>query len=326
MLARRRAANLIVIAALLPFVSAYAQSLEYPARMGKIIAPYAPGGTYDALAREFSRAFTTSLGQSFIVENRPGAGGNVGMSALARAPADGYTLAIGSAGVLAINPWLYPSMPFDPLKDFSPIAFIGRVPFVLVVNASLPATNLKELIAYMKSSGKSFNYGSSGVGTVSHLFGEQFKRQTGVDMVHVPYKSSGQVLQEVVAGRLQLQFAPLVELMPQIQAKTVRAIAIAGPNRLPPLPDVPTLTELGMAGFESPTWFGILAPSGTPRAIVELLSKETAKAMGEPGLKARLAQAGVEPQAMTPEQFQQFIVDEYGRWKNIVQQSGARLE
>ncbi|MDB5794731.1 MAG: hypothetical protein JWR25_1110 [Noviherbaspirillum sp.] len=311
--------------ALLPqFASA--QQGPYPNRNGKIIAPYAPGGTVDAMARAFAQAYTTSLGKTFITENRPGAGGNIGLGALARSPADGYTLGIGAANMLAANRWLYTSLPFDSLKDFTPVAFIGRVPFVLVVNPTVPAHNLKELLALMKSKKMDFNYGSSGVGNTAHLFGELFKYRAGVDMQHIPYKSSGEALTEVVAGRLQLQFVTPVELMPQLSRGAVRPIAVAAPQRLATLPDVPTLTELGMPGFESPTWFGIIAPAGTPKEIITLLNQETYKAMDTPTVKARLTAAGVERADMTPEQFRAFIVEEISRWESIVKQSGTRIE
>jgi tripartite-type tricarboxylate transporter receptor subunit TctC len=316
----------LAAATLLPVQDASAQQGPYPNRNAKIIAPYAPGGTVDALAREFAQAYTIGLGKSFIVENRPGAGGNIGLGALARSAPDGYTLGIGAANMLATNRWLYSSLPFDTLKDFTPVAFIGRVPFLLVVNPTVPAQNLKELIALMKSKKMNFNYGSSGMGNTAHLFGELFKARAGVEMQHIPYKSSGEALTEVVAGRLQLQFGTPVEVMPQIAAGKVRPIAIAGPNRLATLPNVPTLAELGMQGFESPTWFGIIAPAGTPKEIIARLHEESRKAMTVPTVKARLTQAGVEPQDMTPEQFRAFIVDEVARWEVIVKQSGTKIE
>jgi tripartite-type tricarboxylate transporter receptor subunit TctC len=322
---RTLAAVLALASALLPY-SAEAQQAGYPNRTGKIIAPYAPGGTVDAMARAFAQAYTASLGKTFIAENRPGAGGNIGLGALARSPADGYTLGIGAANMLAANRWLYTSLPFDTLKDFTPVAFIGRVPFVLVTNPTVPAKNLKELLALMKSKKMDFNYGSSGVGNTAHLFGELFKYRAGVEMQHIPYKSSGEALTEVVAGRLQLQFVTPVELMPQLSRGAVRPIAVAAPQRLAILPDVPTLAELGMPGFESPTWFGIIAPAGTPKEIIALLNAETYKAMDTPAVKARLAAAGVERADMTPEQFRAFIVEEISRWEVIVKQSGTRIE
>jgi tripartite-type tricarboxylate transporter receptor subunit TctC len=298
---------------------------NYPNRVVKIIAPYAPGGSVDALAREFAQAYTNALSKSFVVENRAGAGGNVGLGLLARSPADGYTLGMGAANMLAANRALYTSLPFDTLNDFVPVAFIGRVPFILVAHPSVAADNLKGLVSVMKEGKTAFNYGSSGVGNTAHLFGELFKQRAGVEMVHIPYKSSGEATQELVAGRIQLQFGTPVELLPQINRGAVKAIAIAGAKRLAILPNVPTMAEMGMSGFESPTWFGIIAPKGTPKEIVNLLNEETRKAIAQPALRARLDQTAVEPAAMTPEQFRAFIVEEISKWETIVKLSGAQL-
>lgn len=329
---RKRLSQLLSLAALtlMPMLlapqSANAQQGSYPNRNAKIIAPYAPGGTVDAIARSFAQAYSDSLGNTFIVENRAGAGGNIGLGALARSPADGYTLGIAAANMLATNRWLYTSLPFDTLKDFTPVAFIGRVPFVLVVNPGVPANNLQELIGVMKANKMGFNYSSSGMGNTAHLFGELFKQRAGVEMQHVPYKSSGEGLMEVVAGRIQLQFVTPVELMPQLARGAVRAIAVAAPKRLATMPDVPTLSELGMPGFESPTWFGVIAPTGTPKEIITLLHAEAKKAMANPVVMARMARAGVEYADMTPEQFRAFIVEEIGNWEKIVKQTGVRIE
>jgi hypothetical protein len=227
--------------------------------------------------------------------------------------------------MLATNRFLNNNLPFDTLTDFVPVAFIGRVPFVLVAHPSVPADNLKDLIVVMKSNKMEFNYGSSGIGTTGHLFGELFKSKAGVEMVHVPFKSSGEATQEVVAGRLQLQFGTPVELLPQIARGAVKAIAIAGPKRLNLLPATPTMAEMGMAGFESPTWFGIITPKGTPKEVIALLNEETRKAIAQPALRARLDQTGVEPQFMSPEQFKNFLLEETVKWEAIVKQSGAKL-
>lgn len=299
----------------------------YPSHQARIIAAYSPGGTVDALARAFAQAYTDSLGQTFIVDNRPGAGGNLGLSILARAPADGYTLGIGPANItaLAVTRNLYPDQPLDPLKDFEPVAFIGRVPLVLVVNRDVPARNYAELVALLKAKKQPFNYGSSGVGNTAHLYGELFKQRAGVEMLHIPFKSSGEALLNVMTGRVQMQFATPVELMQHLQSGAVRAIAVAGPHRLDALPDVPTLKELGMPGFESPTWFGIIGPAGMPADIVERLNAETRKAMERPDVQARLIQAGVEADPMTPAQFRALMEDESRRWDDIVK-AGARFE
>jgi len=305
--------------------TASAQNPSYPNRVGKIIAPYAPGGAVDSLAREIAQAYTTILGKTFVVENHPGAGGNIGLSVLAKSPNDGYTLGIGAANMLVTNRFLYSLLPFDAAKDFVPVAFIGRVPFVLVVNSSVAADNLKELIALMKSKTVQFNYGSSGMGNTAHLFGELFKLKTGVSMEHIPFKSSGEAVQEVVAGRVQLQFGTPVELLPQISRGAVKAIAVAGSQRLPTLPNVPTLAESGISGFESPTWFGVLAPAGTPASVVSILNEATQKALTQPIVKSRLEQNGVQVQSMKSEEFQDFINAEVRKWEPIVRASGAHI-
>jgi tripartite-type tricarboxylate transporter receptor subunit TctC len=298
---------------------------QYPSKVVKVIVPAGTSGTMDLLGREFALAFNTQLGKPFIVENKAGAGGNIGMGLLARAPSDGYTIGLGAANALAANPFLYTSVPFDSQKDFAPIAFIGRMQFVLVAQQSVPADNLKDLIALMKAKKTNFNFGSSGVGNTAHLFGELLKQRAGVEMEHIPFKSSGEAIQELVAGRIQLQFASPAEVMPQIKRGLLKPIAVASSSRVDVLPQTPTLSELGYPGFESPTWFGILAPAGTPKEIISLLNQEAKIATQQANVKTRLAQAGVEPAYMTPEQFKTFIAEEMKRWELIVKQSGARL-
>jgi tripartite-type tricarboxylate transporter receptor subunit TctC len=301
------------------------QAQDYPTRVGKIIAPYAPGGTVDALAREIAMAFTSSLGKSFIVENKPGAGGNVGLAALSKAPKDGYTLGIGAANMLITNRFVYPTLAFDTLKDFAPIAFIGRVPFILVVNKNVKADTIRELIALVKAKQELFNFGSSGVGNTGHLYGELLKIKTGIEMQHIPFKSSGEATQEVVTGRIQIQFGTPIELMPHITKGSIKAIAVAGSQRLALLPTTPTLSESGISGFESPTWFGLIAPSGTPKEIVSLLNSETQKALKSNSVKIRLEQSGLETQYMTPEQFSSFLNDEITKWEQIVKSSELKI-
>ena len=298
----------------------------YPNRTVKIIAPYGTGGSVDALARVFAQAYAEGLGKSFIVENRAGGGGNIGLGMLARSTGDGYTLGLAAANMLATNRFLYANLPFDTLVDFVPIAFIGRVPFILVAHPSIPADNLKDLIAFMKTKKMAFNYGSSGVGNTAHLFGELFKLRAGVEMVHIPYKSSGEAMHEVIAGRVQLQFGTPVELMPQIARGALKAIAIAGSKRLPTLPNTPTMEEMGMVGFDSPTWFGIIAPKDTPKEVVTLLNAATQKAMTRPYVRTRLDQAGVQTQAMSSEQFKAYIAEEIAKREVIVKQSGVKLD
>jgi tripartite-type tricarboxylate transporter receptor subunit TctC len=291
----------------------------------KIIAPYAPGGALDTLAREMAQAYTQLLGQAFIVENHPGAGGNIGLALLTKSTNDGYTLAVGAANMLVTNRFLYSSLPFDVSKDVTPVAFIGRVPFVLVANAKVPAEQFKALLSLMKSKTMAFNYGSSGLGNTAHLFGELLQLKTGVQMQHIPFKSSGEAVQELVAGRVQLQFGTPPELLPHIASGALKPMAVASTQRLTALPQVPTLLELGLSGFESPTWFGLIAPSGTPAPIIQLLNDTTQKALSQPNLKQHLEQIGVQIQNMSPQAFEAFIASETTKWEPIVRASGARI-
>ena len=298
----------------------------YPARTVRIIAPYAPGGAVDALSRVLAQALSESAGKSFIVENRAGAGGNIGLAAIAKAVPDGYTLGLGAANMLATNRALYKSLPFDTLTDFVPVGFIGSVPFVLVVHSSVTAHNLEQLLPVLKSPSNKFAYGSSGVGNTAHLFGALLNRKIGADMVHVPYKSGGEAIKDLLGGRVQLLFSTLVDVLPQIEQGTVRPIALASSRRAAALRDVPTFTELGMEGFDAPTWFGVIAPAGTPEEVITFLNGEMRAALTKPEVKARLVRLGLETAVMTAGQFRVFILAELEKWERIVRESGARVE
>ncbi len=307
-------------------VSAQAAPADYPSRPVRIIAPYAPGGTVDSLARAMGSALSTMLDKTFIVENRPGAGGNVGLSALAKSAPDGYTLGLAAANMLATNRALYKSLPFDTVEDFTPVGFIGKVPYVLVVHPSVPAHTLKELIAELKANPDKYSYGSSGQGNTAHIFGELFKVRTGTKMVHVPYKSSGESLQDLLAGRIQLQFFTPVDLLPHIQRGSLRPIAIASGRRLASLPNVPTMSESNISGFETPTWFGVIVPAGTPPAVVNYLNAQMQRAKKQPEVAQRLAKAGVESEDMSPAEFEAFIRKEIHHWAKVVKESGSAIE
>lgn len=299
---------------------------DYPSHPVRIIAPYAPGGTVDSLARAMGSALSSMLDKTFFVENRPGAGGNVGLSALAKSAPDGYTLGLAAANMLATNRALYRSLPFDTLKDFTPVGFIGKVPYVLVVHPSVPARTLPELIAELKAHPNKYSFGSSGQGNTAHIFGELFKVRTGTKMVHVPYKSSGESLQDLLTGRIQLQFFTPVDLLQHIKRGALRPIAVASNRRLASLPDIPTLGELGVSGFETPTWFGLIAPAGTPPAIVNYLHAQIERAKAQPDVAQRLEKAGVESESLTPEQFEAFIRQEITHWAKVVKESGTAIE
>jgi tripartite-type tricarboxylate transporter receptor subunit TctC len=302
------------------------QVAGYPGKTVRIIAPYAPGGAVDALGRVLAQALTESVGKPFIVENRAGAGGNIGLAAIAKASPDGYTIGIGAANMLASNRALYKSLPFDTVTDFVPVGFIGSVPFVLVVHPSIPAYNLEQLLAVMKARSNELSYGSSGIGNTAHLFGALLNKKIGANMVHVPYKSGGEAIKELLGGRVQFLFSTLVDVLPQIEQGTVRPIALAASQRGAALASVPTFTELGMEGFEAPTWFGVIAPAGTPGEIISFLNAEMRSALAKPEVKARLVRLGLETTAMTASQFRAFILAELEKWERIVKESGARVE
>jgi len=320
----RRLAAVLLCSVLVP--AAIAQQAAYPAKTVRIIAPYNPGGAVDALSRVVAQALSQKTGKSFIVENRAGAGGNIGLAALAKSAPDGYTLGMGAANMLATNRALYKSLPFDTVRDFVPVGYIGSVPFVLVVNPSLPAKNLKELSDLLKSKPRDFSFGSQGVGNTAHLFGELLNKRLGTAMVHVPYKGGAEAIQELIGGRVQVLFSTLVDITPQIDQGSVRAIALAAANRVSVLPNVPTFSELGMNGFDAPTWFGVIAPTGTPDDIVAFLNAEMQTAFANPEVRARLMKLGLEPGAMTPAQFKSFILAELSKWERIVKESGTQLE
>jgi tripartite-type tricarboxylate transporter receptor subunit TctC len=257
------------------------------------------------------------------VEYRPGAGGNIAMEAVARAAPDGYTLLMGTPG-LAINPSLYRSLPFDPLKDFAPISLIGLVQNVLIVNPDVPARTVAELIALARARPGKLNFASSGTGTSLHLAGELFKVSTGVDIVHIPYKGGGQAMTDVIGGQAEMMWNVLPSALPQIKAGKVRALAVTGKARSEALPDVPTLQEAGVPGYTAITWNGILAPAGTPRAIVTKLHDAIVKALQSPGMKDKYAAIGQDLAWNTPEEFATFIADETARWSRVIQSSGIK--
>lgn len=322
--ARRPLAALAI--ALLACAAASAQPV-YPARSVRFIVPSLAGGAADILARLLAAELSQDLGRPFVVENRAGAAGNIGMEAIARAVPDGHTIGLGTGNMMAINPALYATLAFDVVRDFAPVHLLATVPNVLIVNNSLPAKDLRELIAYMKSRPGEFSYGSPGAGNTAHLYGELFRRSAGVEMTHVPYKGGNQVRQALLAGTLQLTFSTLVEAQALIQTGKVRGIAIASSQRAPGLPAVPTFGELGMQGFDSETWMGVIAPAGVPREAIAILNARIAAVLARPGFTARLAPIGMKAApAQSPEEFARFIVSEMRKWGQLVRDSGARAD
>ena len=297
----------------------------YPNKPIRFILPFPPGGGTDILGRVIAERLSASLGQPVVIENRGGAGGNVGAEAAAKSPPDGYTIVL-VAPSLAISPSLYTKLNYDPVKDLAPVSLVGTVPNVLVVNPSVPAQNLAEFIALAKATPGGMNFGSGGNGTSNHLAGELFNIQAGVKLVHVPYKGVNLAMNDVLAGQIQMVVIGIPAALPFIRAGRLRALAVIAPQRVATLPEVPTVAEAGLANYEVTTWYGVLAPAGTPRPIIARLNVELARAMHAPELKERLAATGTEPRTSTPEEFGDYIRQEMAKWGKVVRDAGLKAE
>jgi len=316
------------LCALSAFVAfaAHAQA-PYPNHPVRIVVPFPAGGTTDILAREVAQRLTQTLGQSFVVDNRPGAGGNIGADIVAKAAPDGYTLLMGTVGTHAINASLYSKMPYDHVKDFVPVILVAGVPNVLEINPSLPVNSVQELIAYAKANPGKLNFASSGSGTSIHMSGELFKALAGVQMTHVPYKGSAPALADLAGGQVQLMFDNLPSSLALIKAGKLKPLAVTSLVRSSALPDVPTVAEAGVPGFEASSWFGLLAPAGTPKEIVAKINAEVAKWLATPEAKEKLAgQGAIASSGLTPEDFARHIAAETTKWAKVVKDSGARVD
>jgi len=303
----------------------------WPTKTVRIVVPFAPGGTTDILARALAPELAKAFGQSFIVENKAGAGGNLGADIVAKSPPDGYTLLMGTVGTQAINPSLYPKMPYDAAKDFVPITLVAGVPNVLVMNPAKAKaariTDVRSLIAYARANPGKLNMASSGNGTSIHLAGELFKTMTGTYMVHFPYKGSGPALLDLIGGTMDLMYDNLPSALPQVKAGKLVALAVTSSERSAALPEVPTVAEAGpVKGFEATSWFGLLAPAGTPADIVQRVQQESAKALASPALKERLLSQGAIPGGTSPAEFGRFIAAETKKWAAVVKASGAKVD
>ncbi len=299
----------------------------YPAKPVRIVVPFTPGGSSDILARAIGHELTRSLGQSFVIENVPGAGGSLGAEKVARSPADGYALLMGHIGTLAVNPSLYPNLSYAPLRDFAPVAWVARVPNVLVVNKNVPARSLKELIALAKSRPGHLNYSTGGNGSAAHLATEYFKMQSGTSMVHIPYRGAAPAVTDVISGQVQLIFTGAPALMGHIRNGELRALAVSSPRRLDALPDVPTVAEAaGLKGFEADQWYGLVAPAGTPRDIVLKLNRHGNEALASQAMKTRLNTEGAVATPASPEVFGQLIASDIERWRPVIASGRVRLD
>lgn len=330
-----RTRRLIALAApclaLAPLV-AVAQS-AWPAKPVRIVVPFAAGGTTDILARALAPELQRAFGQPFVVDNKPGAGGNTGAAEVAKAAPDGYTLLMGTVGTHAINVALYPKMPYDHVKDFAPITLVAGVPNVLVLNPAnaqkYGIDSVAALARVAKANPGKLNMASSGNGTSIHLAGELFKSMTGTYMVHLPYRGSGPALMDLIGGNMDLMFDNLPSAMPHIKSGKLKALAVTSAQRSSALPEVPTVAEVGgpaLKGFEASSWFGLLAPAGTPTDIVNRVQQETAKALQSPALKERLQAQGAIPSGNTPAEFARLIAEETKKWAAVVKASGAKVD
>ena len=295
----------------------------YPSKPVRVVVAFTAGGTTDILARAVTQKMSEALKQPFVIDNKPGGGGNIGTEFVVRAPADGYTLIVNSVGPMAVNQTLYKNLPYDPLTDLVPVVQIADVPNVLVVNPDVPAKTLEEFIAYAKANPNVLNYGSTGVGTSSHLSSYMLSKRIGADTLHVPYKGAN-ALTDLMAGRIQFMFATIPSVISHIKAGKLRAIAVSSVKRSRSLPDVPTVEEKGFPGFAAGSWFGFFAPKGTPQPVIALLNKTVNDAL--PSLEAQMIREGADPIGGTPAQFGKFTREEYEKWKLIVQASGATAE
>ena len=306
-------------------LSALAQNPNYPDRQIKIISPFAVGGIADSFARLIGQSLSDSWGQSVVIESKTGGGGNIGADFVAKSPPDGYTLVMGNIGSHAVNPYLMKNMPYDPLKDFEPIAFVLYAEGLLVVNPSLPVKNVRELIAYIKANPGKISYGSGGVGTTSHLAGELFKTLAKVDMVHIPYKGNALAITDLIGGQTQIMFATMPTVLPYVKSGKLKALAVIGASRTSSLPDVPTVSET-LPGFDVSNWIGLFSPAGTPKSIVNKLNSEIIKIMQQPNLQTRLESEGAKFKAMTPEAFAVFQKNEALKWAKTIKDSGITPE
>ena len=299
---------------------------HYPTKPIRIIVSAGPGGGMDILARLLAPKLSLSLGQTVIVENRPGAGGNIGIDLVAKSTPDGHTLALAYMSLLVVNPSLYPKMPFDVLKDLAPVAFVASISTVLVIHPSVPAQSVQELIALYKSKPGEYNYSSAGDGTGPHLAAELLKTLAGIDLVNISYNGSGPALVGVLSGQTSLMFNTMVQSRPLVEAGKLRALAVTSSKRSSAMPELPTLSEAGVTGFEMDGWFGLVAPAATPKAIIEQLNLEVRRVLASAEIAERLTKLGSEPSAIvTPEQFGNYIQAELTKWAKVVKAAGMRL-
>jgi tripartite-type tricarboxylate transporter receptor subunit TctC len=316
--------TLLALAAATLATGAYAQA--WPGKAIRIVVPFPPGGGTDIIARETSQKVAAATGWTFVIDNKPGAGGNLGVDAVAKAPADGYTIVLGQTSNLAINPTLYSKLPYDPQKDLAPIVVLANAPLVMVTSATSPYKTLADAVGAAKAKPGVVNFASPGNGTVAHLTSELFQKAAAVKTQHVPYKGANQALTDVISGNVELYMSSVPTLLGQIKQGKLRALAVTSDKRVDDLPDVPTINESGYKGFNAVTWFGLLAPAGTPKDVLARLNAEFNKALQQPALRKKLGDEGADPVGGTPEQFAALIRDDLVRWGKVVKESGAKVD
>ena len=309
---------------LLAYGMGIATAQNYPTKPIRLIAPFPPGGSTDLLARVMAQKLIEAWGQQVIVENRGGAGGTIGVELAARAPADGYTLVMGHIGTFGANPTLYPKLPYDPIKDFAPVTLLAMVPNAMVVHPALPVRTVKDVLAVARAKPGQMLYGSGGNGSAAHLAVVYFELLAKIKLTHIPYKGTGPAIVDLIAGQTSMMITGMAALMPHIKSGKLRPLAVGTAKRLAVLPDVPTINEAGVPGYEATQWYGILAPAATPRDIVLKLNAEMVKALRQPDVRERLAADGTVPVGNTPEEFGAHIKTEIARWAPVVKASGAR--
>jgi tripartite-type tricarboxylate transporter receptor subunit TctC len=302
-----------------------AHAQPYPAKPVRIVVPYPPGGTTDILTRVIGQRLTEAWGQQVIIDNRAGASGNIGADAVVRSAGDGYTL-LSASTVHTVNPSLYSKLSYNPLNDFTPITLLAQVANILVVHPSLPVKTVKEFIAFAKKRPGELNFSSAGNGSAPHLTAEMFKTGTGVNIVHVPYKGAPPAMADLLAGHVALTFATAPSAVPHVQSGRLRALGVSSTTRIPALPNVPTIAEAGVAGYEAIGWNGLVGPSGMPQAVVDRLNAEVAKILRVPEVNKRLSDLGLEVRTSTPAEFAAFMKAEVVNWAKVVKDSGARID
>lgn len=315
---------LLALAAATFTSGAFAQA--WPSKPIRIVVPFPPGGGTDTIARETSQRVAAATGWTFVIDNKPGAGGNLGVDAVAKAPADGYTLVLGQTSNLAINPTLYTKMPYDSQKDLAPVVLLANAPLVMVTGMGTPYKTLADAVNAAKVKPGQLNFASPGNGTVAHLTSEMFQKAAGFKTQHIPYKGAAQALTDVISGGVELYMSSVPTLIGQIRNNKLRALAVTSAKRVDDLPNVPTINESGYKGFDAVTWFGLLAPAGTPKDVIAKLNAEFNKALQNPELRKKLGDEGADAVGGTPEQFTALIKDEIPRWGKVVKESGASID